>query len=63
MIVRVSPLATADSVEFGASQAASRTAAMDALEAVPPSQPMFPLANKPANTSSFRNAALATSPP
>jgi hypothetical protein len=36
---------------------------MDALEAVPPSQPIFPLANQPANTSSFRNAALATSPP
>jgi hypothetical protein len=46
-------LATADSVEFGASQAASRTAATDAREAAPRSLYILPFEYKPANTSSF----------
>ena len=58
MMVRVSPLATADSVEFGTSQAAVNATATASCAAAPP-RPMQLLTLKPANNPSFPN----TSPP
>src|ERR1700727_1058091 len=58
IMVRVSPLATADSVEFGTRQTTVNAAATASCAAAPP-RPMQLLTLKPANNPSFPN----TSPP
>src|SRR5579871_2131973 len=62
MMVRVSPLATADSVEFGATQAATNAAATATRAAAPPRlEPMFTLI--PANKRSFPNTMRPAAKP
>jgi hypothetical protein len=57
-MVRVSPLAIADSVEFGAS-AIALAAAIAAREAVPPRREGLVFAIDVANNPTFRNMARA----
>src|SRR5689334_16040706 len=60
-IVRVSPLATADSVEFGTRQTAMNAAATASCAPAP--QPLTQMLNlKPANTPSFPNASRPAKP-
>src|ERR1700678_2211676 len=62
MTVRVSPLATADSVEFGISQATVKGAATASCAAAPP-RPTQLLSLKPANNLSFPNTPLPAAMP
>src|ERR1700677_3504429 len=59
---RVSPLATADSVAFGTSQAAVNAAATASCAAAPP-RPTQLLSLKPANNLSFPNTPLPAAMP
>jgi hypothetical protein len=60
MIVRVSPLATADSVEFGTSQAATNAVATASCAVV---RPRLVVTLKPANNRSFPNTARPAAKP
>src|SRR5277367_1807961 len=60
--VRVSPLATADSVEFGTTQAAMNAAATASCAAAPP-RPALMMTLKPANKRSFPNTARPAAKP
>src|SRR5271166_4997170 len=62
MMVRVSPLATADSVEFGTTQAAMNAAATASCAAAPP-RPALMMTLKPANKRSFPNTARPAAKP
>src|ERR1700677_1465845 len=62
MTVRVSPLATADSVEVGTSQAAVNAAATASCAAAP-LQPTHLLRLKPAKNPSFPNTSLPAAMP
>src|SRR5208282_3831541 len=62
MMVRVSPLATADSVEFGTSQPATNAAATASRAAAPP-RPALMVTLKPANKRSFPNTARPAAKP
>ncbi len=62
MTVRVSPLATADSVAFGTSQATANAAATAACAAAPPRLTQL-LTLKPANNPSFPNTSRPAAKP
>src|SRR5271170_5632027 len=62
VMVRVSPLATADSVEFGTSQATVNAAATASCAAAPP-RPTHLLRLKPANNPSFPNTSRPAAKP
>src|SRR5580693_1162117 len=62
LMVRVSPLATADSVEFGTSQASVNAAATASCAAAPP-RPTPLLRFKPANNPSFPNTSRPAAKP
>src|SRR4029077_3007726 len=62
VMVRVSPLATADSVEFGTSQAAVNAAATASRAAAPP-RPTHLLRLKPAKNPSFPNTSRPAAKP
>ena len=55
VMVRVSPLATADSVEFGTSKAAVNAAAIASCGAAPSRQRALIVASRPANNPPFPN--------